>query len=143
MVDVEARRIAAALVARFRDRVITNDEFEDEWPRRSPDRALNAIAAALWGAYSDTHRHALTGRYALTEAGRAFFDRCIQFLKTDLEYEWPQDRYYARGGLHKTPLIMSLGLLLPVHWMLKRRHAQQEAAGDSAVWPFIRRADIT
>ena len=38
-------------------------------------------------------------------------------------------------------LLLSLGLLLPIHLLLKRRYAEQLAAGDLEVWPFIRRAD--
>jgi hypothetical protein len=141
MADRQARRSAAVLVRRLRDGMITNDDFEREWPRSTDDRALRAIAPTLWASYSDMYPHTLKGRHSLTDCGRAFFDRCALFLDSDLEYQWPRDGCYAGKGLPRTLVVLSLGLLLPLYIRQKRRYAEQEAAGESNVWPFIRRSD--
>jgi hypothetical protein len=141
MVDREPWRKAAVLVRRLRDGMIANDDFEREWPRSTDDRAPRPIAATLWASYSDLYPHALKGRHSLTDYGRAFFDRCALFLDSDLEYQWPRDGCYADSGLPRTLVVLSLGLLLPLYIRQKRRYAEQEAAGESDVWPFIRRSD--
>jgi len=141
MIDRALRDKAAVLIRRLGDGMITSDEFEDEWPRPSDDRALKAIAATLWGAYSDISSHKLEGSYALNEYGRALFDRCILFLESDLEYAWPRNRLYGEKGIPLTIVVLSLGMLFPLYLMQKRHYVEQEAAGDRHAWPFIRRLD--
>src|SRR5271163_1161583 len=40
-------------------------------------------------AGSTTSEHTLTGKHALTNEGRAIVERCLLFLKSDLEFQWP------------------------------------------------------
>ena len=140
MVDREARRLAAVLVRQLGAGTISNDQFEAEWPRSPGDRALAAIAALLRHGYSSHRTHRLVGPRALGEAGERIVERCARFLESDLEYEWPRARIHG-NGIRGSTLLLSLGLLLPVHLMRKRRYAEQLAAGDLEVWPFIRRTD--
>ena len=37
----------------------------------------------------DRHTHKLTGRHELNPEQKALFERCVAFLDSDLEYEWP------------------------------------------------------
>jgi hypothetical protein len=141
MVDHEARKKATALVRQLRDGTITNDDFEDAWPRSQHDRALRAIARTLWASYDSRYTHTLEGRHALNDYGRALFDRRILFLRSDLEYRWPRDRLYAGRGLPCWALVISFGLLLPAVRHLERCYREQEAAGNSRVWPFILSSD--
>lgn len=85
MVDRQSRLRAANLIQDFQPAAITNDELVDTFPR-SPDRAIVAIRSMLWFCYDDLREHRLTGKWALTKEGEELFERCILFLKTDLEY---------------------------------------------------------
>ena len=84
---LDVRREAAKSVRRFRDGEITNDEFEDSfYPLlgRTDDRALRAIATAIWCSYKGLREETLP---ALHGEDRALFDRCVLFLRSDLPYE--------------------------------------------------------
>jgi hypothetical protein len=145
MICREGRNKAAELVRGYRDCVITNDDLSDDWPSSKQDEedpALRAIELTLWGAYSDTHNHKAEGRHALHPWWREMFDRCALFLDTDLPYEWPTHRFYpAEAGFSPVLVVLSLGLLGRLNRRWERRHPLQEGAGDSRIWPFIRRAD--
>lgn len=88
MVDKQSRLKTANLIQDFKHGVITNDEFVAGFPR-SNDAAIGAIRSVLWFCYDDLREHRLTGKWALTVEGEKLFDRCILFLKTDLEYHGP------------------------------------------------------
>jgi hypothetical protein len=145
MISRQGRNKAAELVRGYRDCVITNDDLTDDWPtskQDEEDRALRAIELTLWGAYSDTHNHKAEGRHALEAEGRELFDRCAQFLDTDLPYEWPTHRLYpGEGGIPPILVVLSWGLLARLNRYWERRYRLQESAGDSRIWPFIRRSD--
>ena len=85
MVDKQSRLKAANLVQDFKSGRITNDEFVAAFPS-SDDAAIMAIRSMLWFCYDDLREHRLTGKWALTDDGENLFNRCILFLKTDLEY---------------------------------------------------------
>ena len=98
MVDSNARRLATALIAKLRDGLITNIEFEGAWPQyEREDRGLIAVETMLWHYYDDFRTHKLTGRDALESGDRELFDRCVQFLGTDQEYEWREDNFILTG----------------------------------------------
>jgi hypothetical protein len=140
MVDVEARKQAADLVQKFRDGVITNDEFRDSWPRRknkeqARDRALGAINSMLWFTYSDTRSHKLT----LTSDLRSLYDRCYLFLKSDIEYKWQRDEFVASWV--QAFRVFTLGLSSFFDRPFARRLAEQppsasQISGPDAIWPF-------
>ena len=85
MVDSIARLSAADAIQRFMACEITNEEFEERYPR-SKDPALHAIHTMLWFTYDDLREHRLNGKYTLTPQARQIFEHCILFLKTDHEY---------------------------------------------------------
>src|SRR3954463_6203619 len=88
MVDIQARREGARLLAEFFDGKITNDEYNDAFPSGSADTGLNVVYRRIWGYYSDLHSHYLE-QHELFEYDNALFQRCIDFLNTDLEYKGP------------------------------------------------------
>jgi hypothetical protein len=92
MVSRPDRQKASELIERLANGEISNDEFDDSYPRRSPDRALEPISANIWFFYTDMHSHKLVGKHALNADARALFARCAAFLRSDLEYEWPDMR---------------------------------------------------
>jgi hypothetical protein len=85
-----------------------------------------------WGQFSDLRAHKLTGRHAPTPERRAFLERCVLFLKTDLEFEWPLPKPSLTRGLLE---MVGLGR--------RFRAADEEckSKGDFEVWPFFRKSD--
>ena len=89
MVDRIQRDAASRVLRSFIDGAITNGEFEAQFPRSEEDSALPAIKANVWMLYSDLHRHKLTGKHEPNAETRALLERCVLFLETNLEFEWP------------------------------------------------------
>ena len=144
MIDRQKRNLAATLVRQFRDGAITSDDLETDWPVQSEDKALEAVASAVWGLYDDHRPRRMTERDAASPEERGALTRFAAFLDSPLPYEWSKSNFYGLGGCGIL-VILSLGLLWPVDWWIKRRNARTEAElrqeGDFDVWPFIRRAD--
>jgi hypothetical protein len=103
------------------------------------DRAVHAIADEIW--------YGAGGRHGELDADLVL--RCVTFLKTDCEYQWPEQG--KRGGFwpHTDSALgcafAALWLIPPVGlaaylWRRKRRHLFTKA-GDIAVWPFISNAE--
>lgn len=133
MVNYPERQKACELIGRLANAEITNDEFDESYPRRSPDSALEPIFANIWLYYSDNHTHRLVGKHALNADARALFCRCAAFLRSDLEYEWPE---YAWIDPKRIVLRM-----LGQGKKIERRFEDFKAAGDFDVWPFLRHSD--
>jgi len=99
MINREKRDIARRLVEKFLAAEITNDDFVNDYPcREKDDRVIVAIYERLWGFWDDRRTHTLTGKHDLNPEARALFERCIAFLNSDLEYEWPP---LSGGAFHK------------------------------------------
>jgi hypothetical protein len=145
MIDLGSRRIAATLVREFRDGTITSDDLESDWPGRSDDKALEAVASAVWGLYDDHWPRRMEGRDAASKEGREALTRFAAFLDSPLPYEWSKSNFYGLGGCGVL-VVLSLGLLWPLDWLIKRRNTRTEAKlrseGDFGVWPFLRRGDF-
>jgi len=95
MVDKDARRQAGELLRHFVAGQITNDQFEDRFPRRSDDAAVTEVASAAWFLYDDLRRHRLVGKDRLSSEARRQVVIWVLFLHTDLEYEWPVRSWLA------------------------------------------------
>ena len=133
MVDRGSRDVGATVLQDLIDGKITNDEFMKRFNfPKNTDRALRAIFLFAWGQFSDLGAHKLTGRHAPTPERRAFLERCVLFLKTDLEFEWPLPKPSPARGLLE---MIGLGR--------RFRAAEEEytSKGDFEVWPFFRKAD--
>ena len=130
MVDRIQRDAASRVLRSFIDGAITNDEFEAQFPRSEEDSALPAIKANVWMLYSDLHRHKLTGKHEPNAETRALLERCVLFLETNLEFEWPVPK-------------IGLSNILPNLWLQAKarlggspsRETPQSREGDEDVWP--------
>ncbi len=149
MVDEVARLCAADLVEMLRDGGISNFDFEESWPlydRR--DKAVIAVETMLWRYYDDGFEHKLTDEgHLLDSEGHKTFSRCAAFLRSNLEYEWPDDNFASVGGFGLPGRVLSLGLSILVERWLRRREVQKlsnlSVIGANATWPFLTFADLT
>ncbi|MFH1226675.1 MAG: hypothetical protein V1701_02075 [Planctomycetota bacterium] len=106
MIDQGARKKAAVLIKDFRDGLIDNDEFVRDYPStKSKDTALHAIYTHLWFYYADISKHRLTEKHSLTEEGKAVFNRCIAFLESDKEYDYPIKDFISLTAAVTRPFI--------------------------------------
>jgi len=128
MIDRIQRDAARSLLRSFIEGAITNDEFDGRFPSVKHDSALEAIKANVWMLYSDLHCHRLTGEFAPNAATRDLLERCVLFLDSNLEFEWPVPK-------------ISLTNIFP-KWLRRSALTETESfGGDEEVWPFFRRSD--
>ena len=136
MVDRDCRDDLARAIRRFAAGLITNDEFEAATVGcpLSPDAAVRSLCQAAWYLYDDLHEHRLEGRFRLGKDSRRELARWLVFLKSNLEYEWPDLTGWS--WFLTVPNLVTFGLLrrLVRHW-----HDQR---GDARAWPFIRDQDL-
>ena len=133
LIDPTSRTEAALLLRRLASGRITNDDFDDRYPRRSPDLGVVAIGELAWTLYSDLGTYRLVGVNALSSADRRLVARCVLFLHSGLPYSWPP--------FQKKPMLSRLRGLFSA-----RRHATEKALQatiDFEIWPFASAADIT
>jgi hypothetical protein len=87
----------------------------------------------LWGFYDDNRKMTLDVRKMKPDAV-PLFERCLAFLRSDLEYEWPDYSFRKTG--------MSYFRSLFNRTAEAKRWEEFEAAGDIKIWPFIRSVDV-
>jgi hypothetical protein len=138
MIDYEARRRLAIGVRQLAIGRITNDEFEGLYAHdaaRSCDPAVRAVFwQGAWLLYSDFQQIRYTGRNRLPKDTRRHIARWILFLRSQLPYEWPLERWWQR--LAWVPVhVVTLGL------SARLRNKRWQASGEFAVWPFRRWTD--
>jgi hypothetical protein len=92
MVNRHKREIAMRMVEGFAAGTVTSRDMDGDFPSDKNDPALAGIWEQLWFFWDDLHNHTLTGKHSPTPEARAMMDRCIAFLHSDLEYEWPPYR---------------------------------------------------
>ena len=131
MVDRQARDIAADSLRAFVKGSISNEEYERRYPKSKDDPALWEIYVQVWFFYSDLRAHTLTGKYAVNDEGRAFLERCILFLKSNVEFQWPRQKFRPWYGILR---LFGFGPTL------KRREKEEMSIGDTGVWPFLKKA---
>jgi hypothetical protein len=136
MINRSARNKAADALEELVEGAISNAEYERRFPTPRPkeDPALQAIFLHVWLFYSDTYEHRLTGDHALTDATRKFLRRCILFLRSDLEFQWPLPKLTFFSGILRG---FGFGRLL------EGREQEEMSVGDMEVWPFLRKADYS
>lgn len=165
MVDKERRRKLAFHLRQLSVGLTTNDDFEeavmddvsDGWlPEQyyrskiaksdNDDPIIKPMLELCWGLYDDTKNHKLTGRHQLTGEALKIIARCILFLHSDREYEWPY--FDTNNPLLKfslKDLILSI-LTLGHHYRNKREehlisYYEWQKLGEYDLWPFLRQAD--
>ncbi len=93
MTDNRARAELAVALANLVEGRMTNDDFgalyAEHWVE-STDRGVAGIAEYGDSLYTDAMTYRLEGGYAVKDETRRVADRCILFLKTNLEYGWPE-----------------------------------------------------
>ena len=106
MVDIERRRKLALHLRHLSVGQISNDEFENnimndvsyDWlpeqyyrakESKNDDRIIQPMLELCWGLYDDTRNHKLKGSDNLSEESLKIIARCILFLQSEKEYEWP------------------------------------------------------
>jgi hypothetical protein len=117
MVDKAKRLEAAALIEKFEACQITNFQFQDRFPR-SVDPALHAVNDVLWLSYSDIREHRLDGKHALTPEARNMFERCVLFLRTDIEYTGTRSFVSLSAPIKRlwNRVLRRQGLVMPASW---------------------------
>jgi hypothetical protein len=137
MVNRQKRAIGKHLVEGFAGGTTSSREIDNDFPTDKNDPALAAIWRQLWFLWDDFHTHTLTGKYAPTPEGRAMMDRCLAFLESDLEYEWPP----FRGASWRLILLRAFGFRKRAAEAEKRETEELAKFGDPEAWPFLRKED--
>jgi hypothetical protein len=137
MVDRVSRDQLAKAIRRLAAGLITNDAFEDSTRscRRSLDTAVRSLRRMAWTLYSDHRAYRLEGRDRLRKTDRREIARWIVFLKSNVEYEWP-DLTGWTWLLLAFPNLLTFGA---IGRLVRRWHDQR---GDVDAWPFIRGQDL-
>lgn len=132
-IDRAARDKAAVLLSQFLRGEITNAKFDSDWPKSLIDPALDGIYERIWCFYDDNKTYTLV-RSHLDQEVVNILERCICFLGSDLEYEWPH--YSFTRELPKW-----LAVLL---WQKRRQEKKWNkfvSSGEFSIWPFLRNAE--
>jgi len=122
MVDRDARNEATRVIREFADGEVSNEQYEKQYPKSDSDPALSEIFLQIWFLYSDMTEHKLAGKYALGAEQSAFVERCILFLTSDLEFEWPPQMLHLRRTFLR---------------YLALEKTETTASGNETVWPFF------
>ncbi|OQP57385.1 hypothetical protein A3860_39875 [Niastella vici] len=165
MVDKERRKKLALHLRHLSVGLISNDDFEeavmdnvsDGWlPEQyyrsklaksdDDDPIIRPILELCWGLYDDTRNHKLIKSDVLTKDALKIISRCILFLHSDKEYEWPylnMNNPLLRFSLKD--LVLSV-ITLGHHYRNKREkhitsYYEWQKLGDYDVWPFFRKID--
>ena len=126
--DKEARKKAANVLTQFYQGDISTDKFMTLWDKiETEDALLKIVFDYIWGFYDDLWPYKLKGRHALDQPSKGFFERCIVFLHSDLE--WPihidPDKITEPTELYKTKKRLSryawLVLVLLIFEKLNKR----------------------
>lgn len=132
MIDREGREKATKLIAAFVAGDATNDDIENGWPEQSRDRALDAIYYRLWSYCSDIRSHKISPRLLSSVRDIEVLSRMVEFLRSDLEYEWRDLGFHNRLN----PVLFALRM-----GILSDERKKRTGLGEYAVWPFFRSSD--
>lgn len=137
MVNREKREVARHLIDRFFRGEITGEELSDSYPRDKKDAAMGAIYERLWGYWNDGDTGEPTRQTQPQGEARALFERCIDFLNSDLEYEWPPFQWFKLS----MAFLRACGLRRVAESKARESINQIRIHGNLDVWPFIREED--
>jgi hypothetical protein len=102
-VDRNARKELAKCLELLVSGQMTNDEFDrfyyDDWENNG-DRAVQSVAGFGYCLYSSDlpSAYKLKGWHAVSNDVREIADQSVLFLRSDLEYEWPDATYSGLPG---------------------------------------------
>ena len=134
MIDRPKRdRLAQALRQLLSGR-IDNLAFDDlDCPGNitdSDDRALFEIFYSVWPHYDDFRSDPVQ----LPAGQKLDFERCVMFLHSDYEFEWPRKRLATGISDYFRRVLDEMTFRRFQLW-------SPHAAGEVSVWPFYRRED--
>ena len=92
MIDPKTRAELSLALANLIEGRMTNDKFDDLYAEcwaDSADRAVAMIAEFGHCLYTDVMTYRLEGAHAVDDETREVANRCVLFLRADLEYGWP------------------------------------------------------
>jgi hypothetical protein len=163
MVDINKRRKLALHLRHLSTGLLSNDDFENNimddvtngWSpeqyyrakeAKSGDPIIQPMLELCWGLYSDTKSYKLINKDKLSEQSLKIIARCILFLQTDKEYEWPY--FDTVSPLLKFSLAETVACILSLGgYYIKKRKEQEEAysefqkLGNFDIWPFLKQED--
>ncbi|RYE38209.1 MAG: hypothetical protein EOP48_27450 [Sphingobacteriales bacterium] len=165
MVDKERRIKLAFHLRQLSVGLISNDDFEeaiieevsDGWlpeqyyrsktaKSENEDLIIRPMLELCWGLYDDTKNHKLIHSYKLSDEAMKIIARCILFMHSDNEYEWPY--LNTQNPLLKFSLQeLILSILTLGHYYRNKREEQMisyyewQKLGEYEVWPFFRTND--
>jgi hypothetical protein len=163
MVDIERRKKLALHLRHLSVGQISNDEFESnvmddvshDWlpeqyyrakESKNDDKIIQPMLELCWGLYDDTRNHKLKGTDKLSEESLKIIARCILFLQTDKEYEWPY--FDTANPFFKFSLAEIVKCILTFGKYFKDKRREQELAyvefqklGNFDIWPFLYQKD--
>jgi hypothetical protein len=142
MVDREARRRSRGLLKKLALGRITNYECENEFLDLL-DSTSDPVVFALYRTIREVSgetEHVVSNVFFKGGEMRNRLCRWIVFLKTDLEYQWPEDR--LAPGLRDLYRPTLFDKLSGRHSRIIRSNTQFFTRGDYSVWPFLQKADF-
>ena len=158
MIDIERRKKLAFHLRHLSVGLITNDDFESNlmedvtngWlpeqyyrakESKIDDPIIQPMLELCWGLYDDTRQHKLKGSDKLSEESLKIIARCILFLHSDQDYNWPY--FDTNNPLLKfsfKEVVVSI-LTLGQYYRDKRKQHHQaylefKTLGNFDIWPF-------
>lgn len=136
MIDRPSRDKFAELLRQLAAGQISNDEFENNFPIKSKDKAVNNIFwNGAWLLYDDRREYKLIGKHRLSKSTKQEVARWILFLKSDFEYSQPR-WVQILSFLYPLLAVISLGLVaLVVTYGLGIKSKRK-------IWPFENQEDF-
>lgn len=165
MIDHERRKKLAFHLRQLSVGLITNDDFEeaimddvsdgwlpDQYYRSKQSKSdiedpiIRPMLELCWGLYDDTRQYKLRKYDQLSEETLKIIARCILFLHSDKEYEWP---YFNTSNpllqFSLQDLVLSL-ITLGRHYRNKKKEQlisfeEWQKNGEYDLWLFFRQSD--
>jgi hypothetical protein len=158
MIDSERRKKLAYHLRHLSVGLISNDEFENNileevtngWlpeqyyrteEAKFDDPIIIPMLELCWGLYDDTRNHKLKGYDKLSPESLKIIARCILFLQTNREYEWPY--FDTKNPLFKFSFKEVVVSILTLGKYYRDRRKQHNEAyieftklGNFEIWPF-------
>jgi len=112
------------------------------------DLIIVPMLELCWGLYSDIRNHKLTGNDQLSKDSLKIIARCILFLHSEIEYEWPD--FDFTNPLFKFSLKELILTAITFGKYYKDRRLKQKQSyinyqklGTHEYWPFFKRIDYS
>jgi hypothetical protein len=150
MIDRPARKELARWIRRLACGACSIDEFErsteglltaPETFNPDTDRGLNAVWCEIILLCDDTRSGHFRGAHRLPRETRRGLARCVLFLHSDQEYEWPEPAAVLPLLLHLVAMFDAVATLVTMIIGAMRRR-DDELEGDEGAWPFLTFRDL-